>query len=68
MNKMDETGYRALLSELAAMAPGAYVTDECIDRENVLVDGRTESSDDFWTAMAYAAKAAAEMRLEEIRA
>ena len=42
-----------------------YLADENIDRENVLVDGRTEESDDFWQTMLFAAKSAAVHRAEE---
>ena len=61
--------YYALVTELEAIERangGIYLTDECIDRENIdpaLID---ESSDDFWNAMHSAACLAAGMRAEEL--
>lgn len=65
---MDASGYRALLSRLDAESPGEYVTDECVDRENVLEDGRKETDPDFWLRMVESARLGAEMRLDDIRA
>jgi hypothetical protein len=59
--------YEALQAKLQAeeKATGKYLADECIDRENVLVDGRTDRDADFWDRMYQAAKSAAESRRDE---
>ena len=42
-----------------------YLTDELVDRQNVLVDGRQETDPDFWPRMIWAAQDAAGLRAEE---
>ena len=61
-----ESDYRALLASLCAKAPGEYVTDECVDRENVLVCGMTENARDYWSRMCDAAISAAQIRLQDM--
>lgn len=62
-----EQDYNALQARLQAeeRQTGLYLADVCIDRENVLVDGRTEASADYWPRMCQAAESAAQMRREE---
>jgi hypothetical protein len=62
-----EQDYRALQARLEAeeKATGLYLADENVDRENVLVDGRTERSADYWESMCLAAEMAAEFRRED---
>lgn len=62
--------YYALVTELEAIERaygGIYLTDECIDRENINPELTDESSDEFWIAMYSAACSAAGMRAEELR-
>jgi hypothetical protein len=62
-----ERDYRALQASLQAeeKASGKYLTDECIDRENVLVDGRADRDADFWDRMYACAISSAQSRREE---
>lgn len=60
--------YYALVKELEKIETGApkrlYLTDECVDRENVLVGGVKETDEDFWNRMYFAACDAAGIRAE----
>lgn len=61
--------YYALVTELEAIERangGIYLTDECIDRENVDPELTDESSDEYWDAMHFTACNSAGMRAEEL--
>lgn len=62
--------YYAFITKVAAKEerPGqsrAYLTDEGVDQENSLVDGREYDSREFWVAMLASAEDAAYFRAEE---
>lgn len=60
----DEQKYRNLTAELETLekATGLYLTDECIDRENV---NSSEGDDEYWSDMYSAACSSAGYRAEE---
>lgn len=62
-----QADYENLIRDLEAEEnrTGLYLADVCVDRENALVDGRTEKSLDFWAVMFDSAKSAADFRREE---
>lgn len=59
MKTKTEADYRAAVKKIEKLNIKAYLVDENIDRENVLVDGVTESDPLFWTYMYNAARDAA---------
>lgn len=63
VKKTTEADYNYLQAQLVAIekATGAYLADQCIDRENV----SDESSPDYWARMVVAAKEAAWDRAED---
>ena len=63
----NEAEYNKLVCELVAIerTTGLYLTDECVDRENVLTDAIKEGDDHFWSEMHFAARTAAGQRAEE---
>ena len=64
---MNEAEYRrmAKVAERVMEVSGAYLWDEAIDRENVLVDGVVDGSADYWERMVKAGRSAFDMRCEE---
>lgn len=64
-----EQDYRRLQAKLneEEKRTGLYLADENIDRENVLVEGRTDRDADYWDRMYDAAESAALFRREDQR-
>jgi len=61
-----EADYRRAERQIAKLGKAAYLFDENVDRDNVLVGGITEADPEFWTYMYNAARDAATGRADMV--